>query len=389
MIAFFWFSLFLIFYAFAGYGLILFVLVKLRQIFRGKRSIPSAEENELPTCTLIVAAYNEEAYIEEKIKNTLALNYPKDKIQFLFITDGSTDKTPKIVGQYPEIKLMHSAARLGKIAAVQRAVAAVTTEAMVFTDANTFLNTDALINLCRHYADPKVGAVAGEKRVHIDATSDATAGEGFYWKYESKLKVWDSELNSVVGAAGELFSVKTALYESVHPNAIIDDFMISMLIAKKGYRIVYEPEAYATETSSANIKEELKRKIRIAAGGLQSIIWLKSLLLPFQQPLLSFQYISHRVLRWTVVPFLMLAIFVFNILIVTQTHLFIYQLLLVAQILFYAAALLGWILEKRQIKIKALFVPYYFGVMNYAVIAGIFRYLFGVQSAAWEKSKRK
>ncbi|WP_299288315.1 glycosyltransferase, partial [uncultured Mucilaginibacter sp.] len=190
MIAFFWFSLFLIFYAFAGYGLILFVLVKLRQIFRGKRSIPSAEENELPTCTLIVAAYNEEAYIEEKIKNTLALNYPKDKIQFLFITDGSTDKTPKIVGQYPEIKLMHSAARLGKIAAVQRAVAAVTTEAMVFTDANTFLNTDALINLCRHYADPKVGAVAGEKRVHIDATSDATAGEGFYWKYESKLKVW-------------------------------------------------------------------------------------------------------------------------------------------------------------------------------------------------------
>ena len=389
MIAFFWFSLFLIFYAFAGYGLILFVLVKLRQIFRGKRSIPSAEENELPTCTLIVAAYNEEAYIEEKIKNTLALNYPKDKIQFLFITDGSTDKIPKIVGQYPEIKLMHSAARLGKIAAVQRAVAAVTTEAMVFTDANTFLNTDALINLCRHYADPKVGAVAGEKRVHIDATSDATAGEGFYWKYESKLKVWDSELNSVVGAAGELFSVKTALYESVHPNAIIDDFMISMLIAKKGYRIVYEPEAYATETSSANIKEELKRKIRIAAGGLQSIIWLKSLLLPFQQSLLSFQYISHRVLRWTVVPFLMLAIFVFNILIVTQTHLFIYQLLLAAQILFYAAALLGWLLEKRQVKIKALFIPYYFGVMNYAVIVGIFRYLFGEQSAAWEKAKRK
>ncbi|WP_299287515.1 glycosyltransferase, partial [uncultured Mucilaginibacter sp.] len=198
-----------------------------------------------------------------------------------------------------------------------------------------------------------------------------------------------SELNSVVGAAGELFSVKTALYESVHPNAIIDDFMISMLIAKKGYRIVYEPEAYATETSSANIKEELKRKIRIAAGGLQSIIWLKSLLLPFQQPLLSFQYISHRVLRWTVVPFLMLAIFVFNILIVTQTHLFIYQLLLAAQILFYAAALLGWILEKRQIKIKALFIPYYFGMMNYAVIAGIFRYLFGAQSAAWEKAKRK
>ncbi len=388
MIFFFWLSLIIIFYAFVGYGLVLFLLVKVRRILAGKRSIDT-NLSTLPTCTLIVAAYNEEDFIEEKIKNTLALNYPKDKVSFLFVTDGSSDNTPEIIKKYPEIQLLHSPERRGKIAAVQRAVTAVTTEVMVFTDANTFLNPDALIKLCRHYADPKVGAVAGEKRVHINATSDATAGEGFYWKYESKLKVWDSELNSVVGAAGELFSVKTALYESVHPDSIIDDFMISMLIAKKGYRIVYEPEAYATETSSANIKEELKRKVRIAAGGLQSIIWLKSLLLPFKQPLLSFQYISHRVLRWTIVPFLMIAVFVLNILIVAQTNLLIYKLLLAAQILFYAAALLGWLLEKQQIKVKALFIPYYFGVMNYAVIAGIFRYLFGEQSAAWEKSKRK
>ncbi|MVN22616.1 glycosyltransferase family 2 protein [Mucilaginibacter arboris] len=389
MIFFFWFSLFLIFYAFVGYGLVLFFLVKLRQFFIGKRSINAGVENALPSCTLIVAAYNEEDFIEEKIKNTLALNYPADKIRFMFVTDGSTDKTPEIISHYPQIKLMHVAKRKGKIAAVQRAVAAVTTEVMVFTDANTFLNPDALIKLCRHYADPKVGAVAGEKRVQIDETSDATAGEGFYWKYESKLKVWDSELNSVVGAAGELFSVKTVLYEAVHPDSIIDDFMISMLIAKKGYRIVYEPEAYATETSSANIKEELKRKIRIAAGGLQSIIWLKSLLLPFKQPLLSFQYISHRVLRWTVVPFLMIASLILNFFIVAQTHLLIYQLILTAQVLFYTLALLGWLMEKQQIKIKALFIPYYFGMMNYAIMAGIFRYLFGEQSAAWEKSKRK
>ncbi len=389
MIAFFWISVFIIFYAFIGYGIVLFFLVKTRQIFRGKRSICTETSAALPTCTLIVAAYNEQGFIAEKIKNTLALNYPKDKISFLFITDGSTDRTPEIISQYPEIQLMHSPNRLGKIAAVQRAVAVVTTETMVFTDANTFLNPDALIKLCRHYTDPKVGAVAGEKRVHIEENADATAGEGFYWKYESKLKIWDSELNSVVGAAGELFSVKTALYEPIHPDSIIDDFMISMLIAKKGYRIVYEPEAFATETSSANIKEELKRKIRIAAGGLQSIIRLKSLLLPIKQPLLSFQYISHRVLRWTVVPFLMITALLLNIFIVVQTHLFVYQLLLSAQILFYSAVFLGWILEKQEIKIKALFIPYYFGVMNYAVIAGIFRYLFGEQSAAWEKSKRK
>lgn len=388
MIFFFWFSLFLIFYAFVGYGLVLFFLVKLRRIFIGKRSIGN-DMATLPTCTIIVAAYNEEDFIEAKIKNTLALNYPADKISFLFVTDGSTDKTVEIIGKYPAIKLLDSTSRFGKIAAVQRAVKTVATQVMVFTDANTFLNPDALVKLCRHYIDPKVGAVAGEKRVHIDTTSDATAGEGFYWKYESKLKILDSELNSVVGAAGELFSVKTALYEPVPPDSIIDDFMISMLIAKKGYRIVYEPEAYATETSSANIKEELKRKVRIAAGGLQSIIWLKSLLLPFKQPLLSFQYISHRVLRWTVVPFLMIVTLILNMLIVAQTHLLVYQLLLIAQILFYTLGLLGWLMEKQQIKIKALFIPYYFGVMNYAVIAGIFRYLFGVQSAAWEKSKRK
>ncbi len=389
MFAFFWISLFVIFYAFIGYGILLFFLVKLRRIFRGKRSIGTETAATLPTCTLIVAAYNEEDFIEQKIKNTLALNYPKDKISFLFITDGSTDKTPEIISRYPQVKLMHTSKRLGKIAAVQRAVDAVTTEVMVFTDANTFLNPEALLKLCRHYTDPKVGAVAGEKRVCIEENADATAGEGFYWKYESKLKGWDSELNSVVGAAGELFSVKKALYESAHPSSIIDDFMISMLIAKKGYRIVYEPEAFATETSSADIKEELKRKIRIAAGGLQSVIWLKNLLLPFKQPLLSFQYISHRVLRWTVVPFLMIAALILNIIIVAETRLFLYQLILSAQILFYTAAFLGWILEKQQIKIKALFIPYYFGVMNYAVIAGIFRYLFGEQSAAWEKSKRK
>ncbi len=389
MILFFWFSLFLIFYAFIGYGIVLFFLVRLRRFFKGKRSIRFDVKDTLPSCTLIVAAYNEEDFIEAKIKNTLALNYPKEKISFLFVTDGSTDKTAEIISRYPAIKLMDSAGRHGKIAAVQRAVGTVTTETIVFTDANTFLNANAVIKLCRHYADPKVGAVAGEKRVHVDGKSDATAGEGFYWKYESKLKIWDSELNSVVGAAGELYSVKTALYESVHPDSIIDDFMISMLIAKKGYRIVYEPEAYATETSSANIKEELKRKIRIAAGGLQSILWMKSLLLPFKQPLLSFQYISHRVLRWTVVPFLMVAALILNILIVFQTHVLVYMLILFAQVVFYILGLLGWLMEKQQIKIKALFIPYYFGVMNYAVIAGIFRYLFGGQSAAWEKAKRK
>jgi biofilm PGA synthesis N-glycosyltransferase PgaC len=384
----FWISLFIVFYAFIGYGILLFFLIKIKRLFAGKPVLPPAIN--LPTCTLIVAAYNEEAFIEQKIQNSLDLIYPADKLSLIFITDGSSDNTAKIVSKYSQIIHLHSAKRMGKMAAVHRAVAMVTTDVIVFTDANTFLNAEAMVNICRHYADAKVGAVAGEKRVHITETADATAGEGFYWKYESKLKIWDSELYSVVGAAGELFSVRTALYQPVPSNAIIDDFMISMLIAKKGYKIVYEPHAYALETASQDVKEELKRKIRIAAGGIQSIIWLRGLLNPFKMPLLSFQYISHRVLRWTVVPFLMLLALVLNILIVCNGDSTpIYQLFLLAQFAFYGMSLLGWFLEARQIKVKIFFIPYYFCMMNYAVIRGIFRFAAGKQSAIWEKAKRK
>jgi cellulose synthase/poly-beta-1,6-N-acetylglucosamine synthase-like glycosyltransferase len=344
----------------------------------------------LPTCTLIVAAYNEEDFIVEKIKNTLALNYPAGKVQYVFITDGSSDSTPELVAAYPEIKLMHKEGRSGKIAAVHRAMDEVTTEVVVFTDANTFLNADALIKICRHYTDPKIGAVAGEKRVHADETADATAGEGFYWKYESKLKTWDAELHTVVGAAGELFSIRTNLYRPVPVNTILDDFMISLLVAEEGYRVVYEPAAYATENGSESVGEELKRKIRIAAGGIQSIVWLKSLLNPFKQPVLTFQYVSHRVLRWTVVPFLMILSVILNMVIVTSGYnSLLYELLLLGQVMFYSASLLGWILESKQIKVKILFIPYYFCMMNYAVIRGIFRYSAGRQSAVWEKAKRK
>jgi biofilm PGA synthesis N-glycosyltransferase PgaC len=260
---------------------------------------------------------------------------------------------------------------------------------VVFTDANTFLNTDALINICRHYSNKQVGAVAGEKRVHTSA-ANATAGEGFYWKYESKLKKWDSELYSVVGAAGELFSIRTALYEPVNPDTLLDDFMISLLVAKKGFRVIYEPEAYATETASQNVTEELKRKIRIAAGGIQSILRLKALLNPFLIPVLSFQYISHRVLRWTIVPFLMLLALAINLYIVfTGSISLVYQLLMLAQIGFYLAAISGWILEERHIKVKIFFIPYYFCMMNYAVIMGIIRFAAGKQSVIWEKAKRQ
>ena len=388
MIITFWIALFIVFYTFFGYGILLYALVSIKRLLFPERK-PLYAFDDLPSCTLVVAAYNEEDFIEQKIANTLALQYPAGKLELVFVTDGSTDRTPQLVSQYPEIKLLHASARSGKIAAVHRAIEQITTELIVFTDANTFLNPEALFYLCRHYADDKVGAIAGEKRVMIEDSADATAGEGFYWKYESKLKAWDAELYSVVGAAGELFSIRKSLYEPVPANSILDDFMISMKIAEKGYVIVYEPEAYAQETSSANIAEELKRKVRIAAGGIQSVIWLKSLLWPFRYPVLTFQYISHRVLRWTVTPFLMIMAFILNVFLVMQHGGVTYKVLLIAQIAFYLSAYLGKLLESRKVRVKVLFIPYYFCVMNYAVLAGLLRYFFGEQSVIWEKAIRK
>jgi cellulose synthase/poly-beta-1,6-N-acetylglucosamine synthase-like glycosyltransferase len=362
-------------------------LIKLRRLIKGRRKIPQ-NLAELPTLTLIVAAYNEEDFIESKIENTLALVYPPEKISYLFVTDGSSDHTPDIIAQHSGVKLLHNAQRRGKINAVHRAMQEVETDIVVFTDANTILNEQALINIARHYADKKVGAVSGEKRVTISAVSDATAGEGFYWKYESTLKKWDAELFSVMGAAGELFSIRTALYEPVESDTILDDFMISMSIVKNGYRIIYEPEAYAMEESSSDTKEELKRKVRIAAGGIQSIRRLSTLLNPLKNFVLSFQYISHRVLRWSVTPFLLILALVLNAFLLNQGD-DIYKVAFLCQVLFYTLALCGWVLEAKTLRIKFLFIPYYFCFMNYAVIAGIHRYMNGKQSENWVKAKRK
>lgn len=384
----FWFCLAIIAYTFVGYGIILFLLVRLKQLFKIRRAAPSVKR-PLPTVTLIVAAYNEADVIREKLHNCRRLYYPADKLQFLFVTDGSTDETPDIVRNFQEATLLHQSQRKGKINAIHRAMKEVTTDIVVFTDANTLLNQDAILHLVRHYENPKVGAVSGEKKVISESKADATAGEGFYWKYESALKRWDAALYSVVGAAGELFSIRTAAYRPVPPDTILDDFMLSLQLCTQGYITQYEPRSYALETASENTSEELKRKIRIAAGGIQSIIRLRQLLNPFKYPVLSFQFISHRVLRWTITPVLLLLLPLLNTLLVIRTGSNLYLAILVAQVLFFALALGGFVANRIQIKWKLLFIPYYFCLMNYAVLAGIVRYFSGRQHVTWEKVKRK
>lgn len=383
----FWLCLFLVFYAYLGYGIVLWAMIKIKRLFKGKPA--PVNPAQWPTVTIMVAAYNEEEDIQTKIFNSLTLDYPSERIKYMFVTDGSDDRTPDIVARYPQLQHLHRPERQGKLAAVERAMKQVDTEVVVFTDANTLLNPQAVKNLVRHFSDPAVGAVAGEKRV-ISGQEDAAAGagEGFYWRYENTLKRWDSELYTVVGAAGELFAIRTSCFEAVPGDTIIEDFYLTLRIAQKGSRVIYEPDACAEELPSANSGEELKRKIRIAAGGIQAIVRLKSLLNPFRYGWLCFQYVSHRVLRWTLAPLALLLILMSNMALALMGSAF-FQLLLAGQLVFYACALLGYLMENRRMRIKMFFIPYYFFLMNYAVYAGFWRYLRRSQSAVWERARRQ
>lgn len=386
----FWVSIFVVFYSYLGYGFLVALLVKIKHLFQGKIPHTAYNDQDCPVVTLIIAAYNEEAFIEEKLRNTLALEYPAGKLKVIVVTDGSTDATPVLASAFENVRVLHSDQRKGKVAAINRTMALIDSPVVIFSDANTLLNKEAILNITRHYSDPKVGGVAGEKKI-LRTRNDKAAGtgEGIYWKYESFLKKKDSELYSVVGAAGELFSIRTDLYEHVGNDVLLDDFVISLRICRKGYKVTYEPEAYALENPSASLKEEEKRKIRISAGGFQSMWMLRDLLNIFRYPLLSFQYISHRVLRWAVCPFLLPLILLFNILLVIMGAEQLYLYVLCAQIAFYLMAVAGWILSERNIKNKLLYIPYYFLFINISLYKGLVRYLKGKQTVLWDKAARQ
>ena len=224
--------------------------------------------------------------------------------------------------------------------------------------------------------------------------SAAGSGEGLYWKYESLLKQLDSDLHTIVGAAGELFAVRTELYKPVETDTILDDFIISLRIAGQGYRVAYEPEAYAMERPSFSIIDEQKRKIRIAAGGFQSIVRLKYLLNPFRYGWLTFEYFSHRVMRWALVPLCLPLILIANAYLAIQAFsspspwAHGWSALFILQCLFYGAAWVGYGLEKKRLKWSAVFIPFYFTFMNACILAGLARYLKGAQSGTWEKVRR-
>lgn len=386
---FFYVSIAVLFYCYAGYGILLFFINAFTNLFAKKSTEKTTDE--LPHVTLIVAAYNEELILEQKVINTLALDYPVEKLSIIFITDGSTDDSGSIIRRFPGVTLLHEDERKGKYAAIKRAMKEVRTPVVVFSDANTILNSDCINKIVGHYKNPVIGGVAGEKKILVNPEVGAVGQvEGIYWQYESLLKRLDAGFYTVVGAAGELFSIRTCLFKEMDDQVILDDFVISMQICLQGYRIAYEPGAYATETASSSLKEEEKRKIRISAGAYQSVGYLKSCLNIFKYPLLSFQYISRRVLRWFFCPVSLVVLFVLNSkLVYDQPEVLLFTVLLYAQCFFYLLAFTGWLFLRKGKRAGLLAIPFYFVFMNYCLAKGFIRFLKKKQTVLWEKSVRQ
>lgn len=372
----FWLCIAIVVYTYVGYGIVLYLLVFVKRLATKAKPLADITDDRLPEVTLMVCAYNEEDIIAEKMDNTRRLDYPSDRLHLVWVTDGSNDNTNSMLAAYPDVKVIYSPERRGKAAAIKHGIKEIDTEIVMMTDANTMLNPGAVREIARLMQDPRVGCVSGEKKVMAKSDSDEAAqGEGLYWKYESTLKRLDSELYSAMGAAGELCVIRRHLMTDIPDDTLLDDFIISMEIVKKGYKIAYTSKAYAMEYGSADLHEESKRKRRIAAGGLQSCWRLRSLMNPFTHPVVTFQFVSHRVLRWTITPFCLFALIPLNTLLVLMGEGMVYTIIWILQILFYASAVAGVRVSK------------YFVFMNLNVFRGI-SYLFNNSTGMWEKAKR-
>ena len=388
----FWVAVAVVVYTYVGYGIILWMMVKVKEWFIKPVTLPHPTDEELPEMTLFITAYNEEQVVDEKMANCLDLDYPREKLHIVWCTDGSNDHTVERLGCWPQATVLHTPERKGKSAAMNRGLQFVHTPLVAFTDANTMLNKASLRLIAQAFLDQKVGCVAGEKRIQTEEKADAAqGGEGLYWRYESALKALDSRLYSAAGAAGELFAIRRELFQPLEEDTLLDDFVLSLRIVEQGYRIAYLKEAYAMESGSANLAEEEKRKVRIAAGGLQSIARLWPLFNPLRYGIFSFQYVSHRVLRWSITPVLLFALLPLNVVLLFGTErTAFYVILWLLQALFYLAGSLGYYLSMRRTKNKLLFVPCYFLFMNLNVLRGMV-YLStrnDKEKGTWEKARR-
>lgn len=365
----FWIALAIVFYTYAGYGIFLYLLVRVKEALCKRTRIELPEE--LPEVTLLIAAYNEEAVIADKMRNCRALDYPAGRLKIVWVTDGSNDRTNELLAGYPEVTVLFAPERRGKTAALNRGVPLVTTPLVVFTDANTMLGPEAIREIIRPFGDSKVGCVAGEKRVVQSREQAAASTEGIYWKYESKLKEWDDRLYTAVGAAGELFAIRRELFV-----AMPDDTLARRFHPLDAHRDAGLPDRLLQKRLRARRglgRHDRRGQAQSAYRGRRAAIHrrLAPLLNPLRYGILWWQYLSHRILRWSVTPILLFALVPLNIALVAGgPHRILYGTILLLQAVFYGCALQGYRLSQRKIKNKLLFVPYYFLFMNLNVLRG-------------------
>lgn len=372
----FWLSALAVAYTYIGYPVLITALARLIQ--RPVRAAPI-----VPSVSLVIPAYNEDQVITQKLENTLALHYPREKLEILVVSDGSTDATNQIVARYAGkgIRLLFEPPRRGKVAALNRVVPLTGGEILVFTDANAMLAPDTLHSIVRNFADEQVACVGGEKRVGGDKSISAR-GESAYWRYESHLKRCDSAVGSAMGVVGELFAVRRERYIAVEEDSLIEDFVLSLRLVESGWRVIYEPRAVAWEQSSPSLSAEWRRRTRIAAGGFQAIARLPGMLNPLLG-LPAFQYLSHRVIRWFA-PFFMILVFATNL---ALWSLPFYRWTLAIQTSFYLLALTGFLLMQMRLHWRPLQMAFYFCFTNAAALVGFWRYVTRSQPVTWRKAR--
>ena len=385
MLYLFWISLFLVAYTYLIYPMAMYLFLKLKH--GSLNTEHHIESHDLPSTTLIVPAYNESYILQEKINNCLSLDYPKNKLKIIFITDGSDDNPHSILSEYTNIIHLHDDKRAGKFSAMKRAIHYVSTDTCIFTDANAMLNKASLKHIMIRFKNNKVGVVAGEKRIiEDDGLGGSTEGESAYWKYESIMKKMDCQFHTVVGAVGELFAIRTDLFQDNNKDYILDDFMLSLNANLKGFKTAYAPEACAYEKASFSLYDEYKRKVRIASGGWESLIELSLNPRLYINPKLLLQLISRRAMRWMIAPIALLLILVSNIFLVQQHWL--YSILMILQLIFYSIAFIGYKYSDNKRIPSLLKIPFYFGFMHLAAFMGMIKYFKGNRTNLWEKVRR-
>lgn len=366
----FWLSAGLLAFHYAGYPILLAALAG----FKKPRPLPMQED--LPEVTLIISVYNEEAVIGERLENCLALDYPRERLKILVVSDGSTDGTHSIVEQYSkhgiELRIVHG--RVGKTGALNAVIPGLDTDIIIFTDANSMLVPAAINKLVRHFADQKIGAVCGELQLIGD-----TGGEGAYWRYERAIKLLESRVSTLTVMNGAIYALRRSLHQEMNPQAA-NDFQHPLQVALQGFKCIYEPEAVAQEAGGQDDAVEARRRVRIISRGWKGMCSNFQVLNPFKAGLFSFQFIARKLLRW-LGPVLMAVTLGANIALVNGAGL--YNLILIGQGAFYTLAMAGAIMNKFSIRFFPAYLPYYFCLINWAALKALIRAVSGRDSSVW------